>query len=49
MKNIIDNALEYIEEVFKTDYSGHDYFHTLRVYKTSPWVKMLMVVDPYLD
>ena len=33
MQNIIDNALEYVEEVFKTDYSGHDYFHTLRVYK----------------
>ena len=33
MQNIIDNALEYVEEVFKTDYSGHDYFHTFRVYK----------------
>ena len=33
MQNIVDNALEYAEEVFKTDYSGHDYFHTLRVYK----------------
>ena len=33
MQNIIDNALEYVEEVFKTDYSGHDYFHTFRVFK----------------
>ena len=33
MKNIIDNALEYVKEVFENDYSGHDYFHTLRVYK----------------
>lgn len=33
MQNIIDNALKYVEEVFKTDYSGHDYFHTFRVYK----------------
>ena len=33
MQNIIDNALEYVKEVFETDYSGHDYFHTFRVYK----------------
>ena len=33
MENIIDSALEYVEETFKTDYSGHDYFHTLRVFK----------------
>ena len=33
MQNIIENALKYVEEVFRTDYSGHDYFHTFRVYK----------------
>lgn len=33
MQNIVDNALKYIEEVFKNDYSGHDFFHTFRVYK----------------
>ena len=33
MQNIIDNALKYVEEIFKTDYSGHDCFHTFRVYK----------------
>ena len=33
MESIIDSALEYVEETFKTDYSGHDYFHTLRVFK----------------
>ena len=32
-KNIIDNAMEFVKTVFKDDYSGHDYFHTLRVYK----------------
>lgn len=35
MDKIIENALEYVEGVFRTDYSGHDYFHTFRVYKTA--------------
>lgn len=30
---MVDKALEYVKEVFETDYSGHDYFHTFRVYK----------------
>ena len=33
MQNIIDNALDYVKEVFENDYSGHDFFHTFRVYK----------------
>ena len=33
MNKIIDNAVEYVKKVFETDYSGHDYFHTLRVYR----------------
>lgn len=32
MKSIIDDAIEYVKSVFKDDYSGHDFFHTLRVY-----------------
>ena len=32
-KSIIDDAIEYVKEIFKDDHSGHDYFHTLRVYK----------------
>ena len=33
MQSIIEKALEYVKEIFKSDYSGHDYFHTLRVFK----------------
>ena len=29
---IIEKALAYVRRVFEDDYSGHDYFHTLRVY-----------------
>lgn len=34
MKNgIIDKANIYVKELFKNEYSGHDYFHTSRVFK----------------
>lgn len=32
-KKIIDDALEFVKRTFHDDYSGHDDFHTLRVYK----------------
>ena len=32
-KNIINDAIVFVRHVFENDYSGHDYFHTLRVYK----------------
>lgn len=30
---LIDKALAYVLEAFEGEYSGHDYFHTLRVFK----------------
>lgn len=32
-KTIINDAFEFVKSTFNNDYSGHDYFHTLRVYK----------------
>ena len=32
-KAIICDAIEFVKNVFKDDHSGHDCFHTLRVYK----------------
>ena len=29
----ITRALEYVRDIFKNEFSGHDYFHTLRVFK----------------
>jgi uncharacterized protein len=32
---MIEAAISYIKELFSEDHSGHDYFHTLRVYHTA--------------
>ena len=32
---IIDDAICYVKNIFSDDHSGHDYFHTLRVYNTA--------------
>lgn len=33
MELLIENTLAYVKGFFKNDYSGHDYYHTLRVYQ----------------
>ena len=33
MEKIVENAMAYARELFSRDHSGHDWFHTLRVYK----------------
>jgi len=30
---IIENAIKYVKHIFSDDYSGHDYHHTMRVYR----------------
>jgi uncharacterized protein len=34
-KEIIDRAAAYVRKKFENEYSGHDWFHTLRVFKTA--------------
>ena len=34
-KDLIDRAAEYVRAKFENEYSGHDWFHTLRVFKTA--------------
>lgn len=35
MNNIIEEAIEYVKIFFENDFSGHDFYHTLRVYNLS--------------
>ncbi len=32
-KDIVENIIKYVEKYFENDASGHDFYHTLRVYK----------------
>ncbi len=32
-EELLEKTLKYIKERFKDDYSGHDYYHSIRVYK----------------
>lgn len=38
MEYIIEYALVYIQEFFKNEYSGHDYYHSLRVYRVARYL-----------
>ncbi|MCI8441324.1 MAG: HD domain-containing protein [Provencibacterium sp.] len=42
---LIAAAQAYIREVFQNDYSGHDYFHSLRVFKTAERIAQQEAAD----
>lgn len=44
-KTIIGDAVEFVKKTFSDDYSGHDFFHTLRVYKTAARIAELENAD----
>ena len=35
MKDLIEETIEYVKDFFKNDCTGHDFYHTLRVYNLS--------------
>lgn len=38
MEMIVDNAISYVKKYFKEEFSGHDYYHTLRVYNLAQYI-----------
>lgn len=37
---LIESTIAYVKEIFATDFSGHDFFHTMRVYKMATTIAM---------
>ena len=35
MEQLVQNATKFIKEIFQNDFSGHDFFHSMRVYRTA--------------
>ena len=35
MEQLVQNATKFIKAVFQNDFSGHDFFHSMRVYRTA--------------
>lgn len=33
MNELVENCIKFVKDYFKNDFTGHDYFHTLRVFK----------------
>ena len=46
--NIIENAINYVKELFKNEYSGHDHFHTLRVYNLAKEIALKEKANSYI-
>lgn len=45
---VIENAKNFAREVFKSDHSGHDFFHTLRVYDLACHIAQQERADVYI-
>ena len=41
MKKVIENGLKFVKEFFENESSGHDFFHTLRVFKLAKEIALL--------
>lgn len=35
MEQLVQNTTKFIKEIFQNDFSGHDFFHSMRVYRTA--------------
>lgn len=47
-RTIIENTISYIKDLFRNEYSGHDYFHTMRVYRTALKIAEIEKADSFI-
>ena len=47
-ERLTEAALAYVKTLFANEYSGHDYFHTLRVYRTAAKLSEAEHADPLI-
>lgn len=48
MEKLLERATEYIKKIFENDYSGHDFYHSLRVYKLAMQIAGTEHADVFL-
>lgn len=48
VENVISDTMEFIKGVFENDYSGHDYFHSIRVYNAARIIAEKENADVYI-
>lgn len=48
MEDIVNKTLEYVKEFFENDFSGHDFYHTLRVYNLAKYISNFEACDKEL-
>lgn len=45
---IIELGKQYVKSLFENEYSGHDYWHTIRVYKVSNYIAKIEGADEFI-
>ena len=48
MKQVVLNSIEFVKKYFENESSGHDYFHTIRVYKMACHIAEKENADKYI-
>ena len=45
METIVDETISYVKEFFEQEFSGHDFYHTLRVYNLAQYIANIEKCD----
>ena len=47
METIVDETISYVKEFFEQEFSGHDFYHTLRVYNLAQYIANIEKCDKF--